>query len=116
MASRYIERWKFLLVTYIWGYIMTIYMSGIHNKWYLQPLKVVPLLISLTLGNAFYQVYVEKPTQIRIFYLSFIYTVPFCILFLASLWIQQWLSYHFQVDFGPIFGVPLGPVDPRKVW
>jgi hypothetical protein len=116
ISTQYIEKWKFLLATYVLGYLITIYGSGIHNKYYLQPFKIIPLLISLTLGNLLYRTNTEKPNQIRIFYLSFIYMMPFIILVLASLSLQQWLSYHFQIDFGPIFGFPPGPIDPVKAW
>lgn len=55
------ERWKFYLICYIIGYIVSIRITGVPSITYLIPIKIFAIFIGVGLGTAFYYAYKKVP-------------------------------------------------------
>ena len=100
-----IQRWKYFLACYLFGYIIPLIMDGIPNVYYLIPLKVVALVIGFILGNCLYIAKTEKPTVFRMLLISTKYAIPAVVLLILSILAQQYIYRNYGTDIGFIIGV-----------
>lgn len=58
------ERWKFYLVSYILGYVISLFTTGIPSIFYLIPIKMTAIVIMIFIGNAFYHASRKMPVYL----------------------------------------------------
>jgi hypothetical protein len=106
------ERWKYLLIYYIIGYLISIMQSGVPNLYYLVPLKPFAIAMGWGVGNGTYQISKEmKRTGVRApmyrnFYYAAKYGIPAIIMTFIYCFLIVIIGGIFKFDSTP-FIAPL---------
>lgn len=48
------DKFEIYIITYIIGYVISIFYTGIVNNYYFIPIKIIPITFALCAGNAVY--------------------------------------------------------------
>lgn len=109
------NRWMFLLVAYIFGYLFPLVREGAPNPYYYIPLKVSGLVFAIAIGNPIYEItndrknsnQVKEPDFFRNLELALTNGIPAVIILILFLFLQRGLLYKYGVDISPFIGGPI---------
>lgn len=98
------KRLKYYFPFYLAGYIISLSGTGIPHWYYVIPVKLIAICLTLIAGNGVYYMAVERLPFLRAFFRSLKYIIiSFILLFLFSL-IQAILK-HYSVDLSFAVGI-----------
>ena len=103
------ERWKYLLVGYLFGYIFPLIMEGIPSWYYLIPIKLTGVIFALTIGNALYYGIIEKPSFFRAVYIGIKFVLLVVIIVFLFYLLQKIFNYY-GIDISPLISINWGKV------
>lgn len=98
------KRWKYYLPVYLFIYLYSLSYTGIPNLYYLTPIKVMPMCLTLCLGNLFYYTLVEKQDR----YTAWFRGMKYVALMFVILIICGFLGFSLNsdgIDITPFMGM-----------
>lgn len=103
MVNKIKQRWKYLLSFYLLGYIISLFVTGIPNFYYIIPIKLSALIFSVFAGNAIY----HSSKKMPIYYAPF-KGMKYCLVIIVLVLLFNLLKIaliQFNIDITPFIGV-----------